>query len=142
MKPRLKQLCSTGKCFYRCEHDHSLTAWRLSGDYNPLHADPEAGKKMGFGGVITHGLHCWNSTAVLLLRLLGGSNPSNIKEFAARFASPVRPGDTLVVQAWRTGELDKDGWEDIRFVTSVKGGKVCLGNGRAKMKCVGGKSKI
>lgn len=97
---------------------------------------------MGFGGSIIHGLYSWNSTCHALLKLLGGSDPANIKEFAARFASPVKPGDTLVTQIWRTRNIDKDGWEDIRFVTTVKGGKVCLSNGRAKMKCVGEKSKL
>ena len=81
-----------------------------------------------------------NTTCHALLKLLGGSDPANITEFAARFASPVKPGDCLVTQIWRTGSKDSDGWEDMRFVTSVKGGKVCLSNGRAKMKCVGSKS--
>ena len=114
---------------------------RLNGDYNPLHATPEPGQKMGFGGAIMHGLFSWNTAAHALLKHLGGSDPANIKEFSARFASPVRPGDKLVTQMWRTGEV-KDGWEEVRFVTSVAGGKVCLSNGRALMKCVGGKSKL
>ncbi|KAH8675786.1 MaoC like domain-containing protein [Xylariales sp. PMI_506] len=110
--------------------------YRLNGDYNPLHAHPEPGKKMGFGGPIIHGLYSWNSTCHGLLKKLGGSDPNNIKEFQARFASPVRPGDKLVTQIWRTGEF-KDGWEEVRFVTSIEGGKVCLSNGRALMKVVG-----
>ncbi|RYP54352.1 hypothetical protein DL768_000926 [Monosporascus sp. mg162] len=96
--------------------------YRLNGDYNPLHAHPEPGKKMGFGGVIIHGLYSFNSTCHGLLQKLGGSDPANIKEFQARFASPVRPGDKLVTSAWRTGET-KDGWEEIRFETKVAGGK-------------------
>lgn len=116
--------------------------YRLNGDYNPLHAHPEPGKKMGFGGVIIHGLYSYNSTAHGLLKKLGGSDPKNIKEFQARFASPVKPGDKLVTQAWRTGEM-KGEWEEIRFVTSVEGGNVCLSNGRALMKVVGeAKSKL
>ena len=114
---------------------------RLNGDYNPLHATPEPGQKMGFGGAIMHGLFSWNTAAHALLKHLGGSNPANIKEFSARFASPVKPGDKLVTQMWRTGEV-KDGWEEVRFVTSVAGGKVCLSNGRALLKCTGGKSKL
>lgn len=108
--------------------------YRLNGDYNPLHATPEPGKAMGFGGAIMHGLFSWNTTAHGLLKTIGGSDPSNIKEFAARFASPVKPGDKLVTKIWRTGETDGDGFEDIRFVTSIAGGKVCLSNGRAKVK--------
>ncbi|CCC11652.1 unnamed protein product [Sordaria macrospora k-hell] len=109
--------------------------YRLNGDYNPLHADPEPGKKMGFGGVIIHGLYSWNWAAHGLLQHLGGSDPANIKEYQARFASPVRGGDKLVASAWKTGQI-KDGWEEIRFQVQIEGGKVVLSNGRALMKCV------
>jgi peroxisomal enoyl-CoA hydratase 2 len=119
--------------------------YRLNGDYNPLHATPEPGQKMGFGGAIMHGLSSWNFACHGLLKAIGGSNPKNIKEFQARFASPVKPGDKLVTEIWRTGEM-RDDWEEIRFVTKVEGGKVCLSNGRALMKPVSGggdqKSKL
>lgn len=117
--------------------------YRLNGDYNPLHATAEPGKKMGFGGVIVHGLYSWNAAAHGLLKHLGGSDPQNMQEYQARFASPVRPGDKLVTSAWRTGETQGDGWEEVRFVVQVEGGKACLSNGRALMKVVGGgKSKL
>lgn len=119
----------------------SALLYRLNGDYNPLHATPEPGQKMGFGGAIMHGLFSWNTACHALLQELGGSDPANIKEFQARFASPVKPGDKLVTEIWRTGDV-KDGWEEIRFVMKVAGGKVCLSNGRALMKCVGAKSKL
>ena len=112
----------------------------MNGDYNPLHATPEPGKKMGFGGAIMHGLYSWNSTAHALLKELGGSDPANMKEFQARFAAPVLPGQKLVTEMWRTGEM-KDGWEEVRFRTKV-GDKIVLSNGRALMKCVGTKSKL
>ena len=120
--------------------------YRLNGDYNPLHATPEPGKAMGFGGTIMHGLFSWNSAAHTLLQELGGSEPANMKEFQARFAAPVRPGDGLVTEAWRVGKVDGDGeWEEVRFVVKVvpgglgKGGegKVVLSNGRAVMRVVG-----
>lgn len=125
------------------EHQTDATTahlYRLNGDYNPLHATPEPGKAMGFGSAIMHGLFSWNTASHGLLKTLGGSDPANIKEFAARFASPVKPGDKLVTQIWRLGEKDKDGFEDIRFVTSVEGGKLCLSNGRAKIRVVAPKS--
>lgn len=96
---------------------------------------------MGFGGAIMHGLSSWNFAAHGLLKSVGGSDPSNMREFQARFASPVKPGDKLVTEIWRTGEV-KDGFEEIRFVTKVEGGKVCLSNGRASIKPVAGKSKL
>ncbi|ESZ91853.1 hypothetical protein SBOR_7759 [Sclerotinia borealis F-4128] len=115
----------------------SALLYRLNGDYNPLHATLEPGQKMGFGGPIMHGLSSWNFTAHALLKAIGGSDPKNIKEFSCRFASPVKPGDKLIIEIWKTGEI-KEGWEEIRFITRVEGGKVCLSNGRALMKAVGG----
>ena len=88
-----------------------------------------------------HGLFSWNTACHALLKELGGSDPANIKEFQARFAAPVIPGDKLITEMWQTGET-KDGWEEVRFVTRVEGGKVVLSNGRALMKCVGSKSKL
>ncbi|KIW53599.1 hypothetical protein PV05_09154 [Exophiala xenobiotica] len=118
----------------------SAHLYRLNGDYNPLHATPEPGQKMGFGGPIMHGLFSWNTAAHALLKELGGSDPANMKEFQARFAAPVKPAQKLVTKMWRTGDI-KDGWEEVRFVTEVNG-KVVLSNGRALMKCVEGKSKL
>ncbi|QIW95265.1 hypothetical protein AMS68_000783 [Peltaster fructicola] len=106
--------------------DSTALLYRLNGDYNPLHATPEPGKAMGFGGAILHGLSSWNFTARGLLNMLAGSDSANIKEFAARFASPVKPGDKLVTKIWRMGNKDADGFEEVRFVTEVEGGKVCL----------------
>lgn len=117
--------------------------YRLNGDYNPLHIDPTPGKEMGFGGVIIHGLYSWNTSAHALVKLLGGGNPASIREYGARFASPVRPGDITVTEMWRAGSKDGEGWEDIRFQVTVKQtGKVCLSNGRAKMKVKSGNSKL
>lgn len=97
---------------------------------------------MGFGGTIIHGLFSWNSAAHGILRELGGSNAENLKEFQARFASPVRPGDKLTTEIWRTGDVQADGFEEIRFVTKNQSGKVVLSNGRALVKVTGAKSKL
>ena len=92
---------------------------------------------MGFGGCILHGLFSWNNAAHALLATLGGSDPANIRDFAARFAGAVKPGDKLITEIWRMGNADKDGWEEVRFITRIEGGKVCLSNGRAVVKVVG-----
>ncbi|PGH07116.1 hypothetical protein AJ80_08055 [Polytolypa hystricis UAMH7299] len=115
--------------------------YRLNGDYNPLHAAPEQGEKIGFGGVIIHGLFSWNMAAHAILKTFGGSDPQNLKEFQARFASPVIPGVKLITEMWRTGNLE-DGFEEVRFVTKNNKGTVVLSNGRALVKVVGGKSKL
>ncbi|KAJ9191622.1 hypothetical protein DTO164E3_7783 [Paecilomyces variotii] len=119
----------------------SAHLYRLNGDYNPLHATPEPGANMGFGGVIMHGLFAWNTAAHGILKELGGSEPQNLKEFQARFAAPVIPGDKLTTEIWRTGSL-QDGFEEIRFVTKNQNGKVVLSNGRALLRVVGPKNKL
>lgn len=111
--------------------------YRLNGDYNPLHADPEPGKKMGFGGPIIHGLYSWNSSAHAILQAFGASKPENLKEFQARFAAPVKPADKLIIEMWRTGDKHDGGFEEIRFTVRVEGGKTVLTNGRAVVKVEG-----
>lgn len=114
--------------------------YRLNGDYNPLHIDPEPGKKMGFGGTIIHGLYSWNTSAHAVLQEFGGSDPKNFKSYEARFASPVKPGDKLITEMWRMGSQE-GGFDEIRFTVRVDGGKVVLSNGRAFVK-IGPKSKL
>lgn len=114
-------------------HEFQTTAetallYRLNGDYNPLHADPAPGAKMGFGGAIMHGLWSWNNAAHAVVKAFGKGDGGNLKEFQCRFASPVKPGDKLVTEMWKVGS------EEIRFVTKVVGGKVCLSGGRALVK--------
>ena len=76
-----------------------------------------------------HGLFTYSSACHGLLRKIGDSDATRLKEFQARFTSPVRPGDKLITQMWRMGMVD--GLEEVRFSTSNGMGKTVLGNGRA-----------
>jgi len=111
--------------------------YRLNGDYNPLHAEPGPGTKMGFGGVILHGLGTWNMVCHGLLQTYGASQATNLKEFQARFSKPVRPGDVLVTEMWRTGHKE-EGFDEIVFITKTGTGDVVLSNGRALVRIEGG----
>jgi len=91
---------------------------------------------MGFGGTILHGLGTWNMVCHGVLQAFGGSQAANLKEFQARFSSPVKPGDTLVTEMWRTGNVDQDGFAEIVFQTKTGSGKVALSNGRALVRIV------
>lgn len=104
----------------------------LNGDYNRLHVTQEPGKSLGFGGPILHGLFTYNCAAHAVLKTIGNSNPANLREFSARFASPVRPGDELVTQIWKLGQFEGQ-FEEVRFVTLVNG-KAVLTHGRALVK--------
>lgn len=77
--------------------------YRLSGDYNPLHIDPEAARFGGFPAPILHGLCTYGHAAHLLLGALCGGDPTRFSKLKVRFSSPVMPGDTLDVRAWHDG---------------------------------------
>ncbi|KAH8702975.1 HotDog domain-containing protein [Phaeosphaeriaceae sp. PMI808] len=113
--------------------------YRLNGDSNALHLVPDNGIKLGFGGPILHGLFFWNASAYAILRQWARSNPANMRQFEAKFSSPVSPGKTIRVSSWVTGSFDSNGFQEIRFIAEVVGGKTCLSNGRAFIKSPGGK---
>jgi acyl dehydratase len=79
--------------------------YRLSGDYNPLHADPEVARKAGFPAPILHGLATYGMAARALLRGLGGPDTVTLKRIGVRFSAPVFPGETLRTEIWRDAEV-------------------------------------
>jgi acyl dehydratase len=77
--------------------------YRLSGDRNPLHSDPWFAREMaGFPKPIMHGLCTYGVAGRALVAELGGGDATKVNAVAARFTSPVFPGDTLTTSIWRT----------------------------------------
>ncbi|SON58684.1 hypothetical protein MSIMFI_00162 [Mycobacterium simulans] len=77
--------------------------YRLSGDRNPLHSDPWFARELaGFPKPILHGLCTYGVSGRALVAELGGGVAANITSIAARFVSPVFPGETLSTLIWRT----------------------------------------
>lgn len=74
--------------------------YRLSGDRNPLHADPVVAREAGFERPILHGLCSLGCAARLLLHAVCDSDPARFRSISARFAAPMLPGETLKVRAW------------------------------------------
>lgn len=87
---------------YATRTDQALI-YRLSGDRNPLHADPTFAALAGFDRPILHGLCSYGFTGRALLHTLCDSDPDAFRTMAARFSAPVMPGDTLDVSIWRDG---------------------------------------
>lgn len=77
--------------------------YRLSGDYNPLHADPEVAGAAGFDRPILHGLCTYGMATHALLRAYCDYQPQRLQRLAVRFTSPVYPGETVTFQIWEDG---------------------------------------
>lgn len=75
--------------------------YRLSGDYNPLHADPRVAASAGFKQPILHGLCTYGVAARAVLKLCGNNDPAALARFDVRFSSPVYPGETIRTEIWR-----------------------------------------
>ena len=101
--------------------------YRLSGDYNPLHADPAYAQKAGFKMPILHGRATFSVAAHALLKTCCGYNASRFKSMAGRFSSPVYPGETIRTEMWRSGDI-------VTFRSTVPArGVTVLNNGRAEI---------
>lgn len=91
----------------------SALLYRLNGDMNPLHADPELARNLGFQRPILHGLCTFGVAMQAVLALWCDCSAQRLVKFGARFTSVVYPGETVVVETWREGS-------EISFRASVK----------------------
>lgn len=99
--------------------------YRLSGDWNPLHADPEAARTAGFERPILHGLASFGWVAYALERLA----LRRLASLQCRFSGVVLPGDTLSLSAWLEGDV-------ARFIATTKT-RLALDRGVATFKLPG-----
>jgi acyl dehydratase len=78
--------------------------YRLNGDYNPLHADPDFAEDAGFERPILHGLCTYGYAGRAVLKHSCGGDPSRFRMLRGQFSSPVYPGDTLITRGWNEGD--------------------------------------
>ena len=90
---------------YRTRADQALL-YRLTGDRNPLHSDPEFAARGGFSRPILHGMCTYGYTGRALLHAVCGSAPERFVSMEARFTRPVIPGDELTIDIWTGGDSD------------------------------------
>jgi acyl dehydratase len=79
--------------------------YRLSGDYNPLHAEPAFAKTAGYERPILHGLGTFGVAGHALLKTMCGYDPARLIAFSGRFSAPVLPGETIRTEMWRDGPV-------------------------------------
>jgi acyl dehydratase len=105
----------------------SALLYRLSGDYNPLHADPEYARNAGFKMPILHGRCTFSVAGHAVLKTLCHYDPARFIAMAGRFSSPVYPGETIRTEMWQDGGI-------VSFRATVPArGVTVLDNGRAEI---------
>jgi len=102
--------------------------FRLNGDRNPLHADPDAATSAGFSIPILHGLCTYGIACRAILQTICNYDHTLIEGFDARFSLPVLPGDTITTDMWQDGNI-------VSFQCSVKNRNVIvLRNGKCTLR--------
>lgn len=76
--------------------------YRLCGDRNPLHSDPEFAKLAGFDRPILHGLCTYGVVCKALVDNLLAGDVTKVETFSTRFAGILFPGESIRVRAWQT----------------------------------------
>ena len=101
--------------------------YRLSGDPNPLHADPAVAQAAGFPRPILHGLASFGIACHGILKCLCDHDPGRLKAISARYSAPVFPGETIRTEMWRDGAI-----VSVR-ARVVERDAIALNNGRCEL---------
>jgi len=101
--------------------------YRLSGDPNPLHADPAVAKAAGFPRPILHGLATFGIACHGILKCLCDHDPGLLKAISGRYSAPVFPGETIRTEMWRDRAI-------VSFrARVVERDVIALNNGRCEL---------
>ena len=102
--------------------------YRLSGDPNPLHADPSMAAIGGYERPILHGLCTYGFAGRALIRCYCDNDSHRLRGLDARFAYHVFPGETLITEMWRRSASEVDFQMRVQERDTV-----VLSHGRARL---------
>jgi 3-hydroxyacyl-CoA dehydrogenase/3a,7a,12a-trihydroxy-5b-cholest-24-enoyl-CoA hydratase len=105
---------------------HQALLYRLSGDKNPLHADPGFARMGGFDKPILHGLCTFANVGRAVIQAFAGDDPTRFRSIKVRFARPVMPGQTITTEMWRESDHDI-------LVQAKAGGQVVISNAKVTL---------
>ncbi|MBY6092220.1 MaoC family dehydratase [Maritimibacter alkaliphilus] len=101
--------------------------YRLSGDWNPLHADPAVAQGVGFEKPILHGLCTLGIAAWSVTQAMAEGRSEALTHLQLRFSAPVYPGETIRTEMWRSGN-------EVSFrARVVERDVIVLNNGLARL---------
>jgi len=99
--------------------------YRLSGDRNPLHIDPNFAKMAGYDQPILHGLCSFGHVCRAVIQKYCGGDPDRLKVLDVRFSGVVFPGDKIITEMW------KESATEIILQAKTQRGEVVLSNAAA-----------
>ena len=99
--------------------------YRLSGDRNPLHADPSFAKMAGYDRPILHGLSTFGHVARAVIQKYCGGDSDRFKALEVRFSGVVFPGDKIITEMWKESDTQ------IILQAKTQGGEAVLSNAGA-----------
>jgi len=102
--------------------------YRLNGDRNPLHADPDLAARVGFPVPILHGLCTYGVACRAVLQSVAAYDHTRISGFDVRFSAPVYPGESIATDLWVDGTS-----VSFRCRVPARGDIMVINNGRCTL---------
>ena len=103
--------------------------YRLNGDYNPLHADPDFAAQVGFDKPILHGLCTYGFAGRAVVNGACAGDSDRLATLRGQFSNPVFPGDTLIIRGWNENDRTV-----LAVTTEERPDKPCLSNSYAVLR--------